>query len=257
MLLKLLKYEFKSTGLRFLSAFAVYAVVIGAMLIFARNANPDFQALAIAAIMFCIIGLFIVTFITLFQRYNTNLYGSEGYLMFTLPVGGKMLLLSKLISALVWEVVYCGVFGMTVLLITARYGALPSVNKFFEGVWSLRGELPPYLVAAVAGILFTAMSIYFAITVSKLPVWRGAGVVMGFVAFFVVNVIQSVPSIFFKQISWTTSITFNEHTQVIHHLNDYQQFVGYLWITIAYILVLCVGLFFATSCLMEKRTSLK
>lgn len=257
MLLKLLKYEFKSTGLRFLTAFAVYAVVIGALLLFSNNADNRFQSLAIFLICVCILALFIVLFLTLFQRYNANLYGDEGYLMFTLPVGGKMLLLSKLIAAFVWVTLYCIVFAATATLVAMKDGSLVSVSKAFLQAWAMRGKLPPYLLAVVVSIFFTAMAIYFAITVSKLPVWRGAGVLMGIVSFFAVNLILSLPSYIYKQTAWTTTVTTNGITRVIQHPNTYTQLIQSVWFNTGYMLVLCIGLFFATAWLMEKHTSLK
>lgn len=257
MLLKLLKYEFKSTGLRFLTSFAVYAVVIGVLLLFSISPNQDLQTLSIFLICLCILGLFIVLFLTLFQRYNTNLYGSDGYLMFTLPVGGKKLLLSKLISAFVWVALYCMVFSLTISLLAVRYGSIVSVSRVFAATWAVRGEMPPYLTAVIVYICFIAMSIYFAITVSKLPVWRNAGVLMGIVACFAANLLLLIPYYVYKQIAWSTTFTENGVVRVVQHAEPAIQSYQVVWIDNAYVLALCIGLFFVTAYLIEKHTSLK
>lgn len=257
MLRKLLKYEFKATGLRFLSSFAVYIVVVGALLLFSNIAGSSWQALALFLISLCIFGLFIVLFLTLFQRYNANLYGSEGYLMFTLPVKGRMLLLSKLISAFVWVILYGIVSALTVSIVTTRYGVAVSMIKLFNMVWANRREIPQIFLTSAVTICFISMAIYFAITVSKLPVWRGAGTLMGIITFFAVNVLLSVPSIIRRQVSWTVTIITNGHSQIVERTNALGQTLGSLWFNTGYILVLSVALFFATAYLMERHTSLK
>lgn len=256
MLLKLLKYEFKSTWARFLSAFAVYAVMLAFLLLYLKNLNKDFEALTVFLLIACIFGLFIVTFITLFQRYNANLYGSEGYLMFTLPVSSKKLLLSKLISAFVWISLYAIVFFATIFCILTGYSTMPSIGIFFREVWRFRAQLPPYLATAAVGIVFATIAIYFSITVSKLPIWRGAGVIMGFITYFVVGAVQSFPM--YSIGLWSISTENSVHSATIFFLTpEYQRFIRSLWISDAYTVLVCVALFFATAFLMKKHTSLK
>jgi len=90
MLLKLLKYEIKSSYGRFVVAFLLYILIASVLLIFFRN----HETLNTSVLVFGIIALCVITFLTIFNRYNTNLYNSEGYLMLTLPVDGKMLMTS-------------------------------------------------------------------------------------------------------------------------------------------------------------------
>lgn len=262
MLLKLLKYEFKATGLRLLTAYAVYAVVVGALLLFPVDTGADsylqtLQVWRAFLIALCMFALFIVLFITLFQRYHANLYGSEGYLMFTLPVSARKLLLSKLTAAFVWVVSYCAVFSITVLLIAVRYGDAVSVNRIAFSAWAARGEIPPLLTYAIVYICFIAMSIYFAITVAKLPLWRGAGVVMGIAAFFALHLLLNIPAEMFQQAVYHYSVSPGFELLFMRNAVSAQASHTLVWISNGYTLLLCVGLFFATSSLMARHTSLK
>jgi hypothetical protein len=254
MLLKLLKYEFKSTYLKFLSAFAVYIVMSAVLLTFLK----DHVWLTLFLISAGIIGLFVITFLELFQRYNANLYGSEGYLMFTLPVSSKKLLASKLISAFVWIAALEIVAVAAVFAMACAYGDIKSISKVFEAIWKVRGELPPYIASIVVAVIATAVAICFSITVSKLPLWRKAGVVMGFVTYFAVNVIQSIPAYLFGQITAKTTLTSGGRSQVLFDLAPTgQNTMSFVWVEIGYTLLLCVGIFFATAALMDKKTSLR
>ena len=51
--------------------------------------------------MLCV-AIAVITALTIIQRFTRNLLGREGYLMHTLPVTPAQLILSKLISSMVW-----------------------------------------------------------------------------------------------------------------------------------------------------------
>ena len=59
-------------------------------------------ALVILAYVAAIIGVFIVAFILMLQRFYKNLLGDEGYIMFTLPASVHQHVWSKLIVSAVW-----------------------------------------------------------------------------------------------------------------------------------------------------------
>lgn len=245
MLLKLLKYEFKSTWQRMVSAFAAYLILAAFLQIFVRPISGW-------AIVFTVIGLivlFVVLFMTLFQRYNSNLYGSEGYLMFTLPVSGQMILLSKLIPAFVWVMGYCIVVGFSSFFMWVNYNYIPSVVEMFRAAWEYRDQIFPYVVLFIMIVLFIAISIYFSITVSKLPVWRKAGTLAGFISYCIVTFIYLNP-IF-------NVLNDERIAEGIYAVTSSITFDVKLWIFSGYALLLCIGLFFATSYLLNHKTNLK
>lgn len=250
MLTKLLKYEFKSTYLRALSAFGVYAVLVAVMLIFFRNRVP----LVVFFITVGIIALWVMTLINLFQRYNGNLYGSEGYLMFTLPVNAKKLLLSKCISALVWIILLGIVTGVTLLIMAACYNSISQVQSLISAIRNDGAEVAPYLVAAGVQVIFTLFAVYLSITVSKLPLWRKFGVVMGFVTFFVLDTIHGLPGLLVGTV--TASSTINGKTA--EWITSTRESLGLFgWLQAGYDIVLCVAMFYTIAYLMQKRTTLR
>ena len=105
MLSKLLKYEFKATcriyGGLYLAILAA-AALLGAFFRFPALAS-DFPiaVVTIVYLMLCV-AIAVITALTIIQRFTRNLLGREGYLMHTLPVTPAQLILSKLISSVVW-----------------------------------------------------------------------------------------------------------------------------------------------------------
>lgn len=112
MLGKLLKYEIKSTA-RLLVPMYIALLLFG---VINRLLNPfkildvsnsfNLQTLlsffSIVLYFGLIVGILIMTFVIMIQRYYKNLLGDEGYLMFTLPVGTWKHVVSKLLVSMLW-----------------------------------------------------------------------------------------------------------------------------------------------------------
>ena len=103
MLKQLLKYEFKATGRTYgglYLALVALAVLSGFSL---RSSSKDnFASLLLFAYMVVAVAVAVVSVMTIVTRFTRNLLGREGYLMHTLPVTESQLILSKLISSVVW-----------------------------------------------------------------------------------------------------------------------------------------------------------
>ena len=109
MLGKLMKYEFRATAIYFLPIYAVLVLVSGmryvVSLISQKFASTftTFSEFGLSAVYLLLaFGLAITTFIVIIIRFYKNLLGTEGYLMFTLPVSIEQNILAKLIPSVIW-----------------------------------------------------------------------------------------------------------------------------------------------------------
>lgn len=111
MLSRLIKHEFRATG-------RVMLPMFGVLLATALSANLSMQhllnsrvwffgvlgSLLIMAFSAAIIGVFVMAFVMMIQRFYRNLLQDEGYVMLTLPVSIHQHIWSKLIVSSVWFV---------------------------------------------------------------------------------------------------------------------------------------------------------
>lgn len=109
MLRKLLKHEFRATGRVMVPVIAILlATSLGANLSlrYLMDSRAWFLSmlglLLITAFGLAIVGVFIVAFILMIQRFYKNLLQDEGYVMLTLPVSIHQHIWSKLIASSVW-----------------------------------------------------------------------------------------------------------------------------------------------------------
>ena len=185
-MLKLLKYEWKACARTCLPLYGVELLVafinrllysdIGSKLLY--GIPSIVMTMLYAAIM---VALFVVTAVVLVQRFYKNLLGSEGYLMFTLPVSVSQHILSKAIIAVAMCFLSCLVAFLSILLLS--HGINPAAFSFFDLAavpYVLEGLL--WLVlCAFAAVLF----IYLCIALGHLA--KKHRLLMAFVWYFVLS----------------------------------------------------------------------
>lgn len=119
MLKQLLKYEFKATKSLYFGlylALALLSVVLGVSFrqenAWADNTNfGRLEVILMVLYLSVIFAIAVLCFVSTVQRFYKNLLGREGYLMHTLPVTETQLILSKLITSMVW-VLCSGLVGI-------------------------------------------------------------------------------------------------------------------------------------------------
>ena len=131
MLKQLLKYEFKATKSLYFGlylALALLSVVLGVSFRqeHALAHSTSFQNLEVILMVLYLSVIFaiaVLCFVSTVQRFYKNLLGREGYLMHTLPVTETQLILSKLITSMVW-VLCSGLVGIVCITGMVSIGVL-------------------------------------------------------------------------------------------------------------------------------------
>ena len=131
MLKQLLKYEFKATKRLYFGlylALALLSVVLGVSFRQenARVDNTNFGRLKVILMVLYLSVIFaiaVLCFVSTVQRFYKNLLGREGYLMHTLPVTETQLILSKLLTSMVW-VLCSGLVGIVCITGMVSIGVL-------------------------------------------------------------------------------------------------------------------------------------
>ena len=157
-MLKLLKYEWKACARICLPLYAVELLVafinrllysdIGSKLLY--GIPSIVMTMLYAAIM---VALFVVTAVVLVQRFYKNLLGSEGYLMFTLPVSRSQLIWSKLLVALVWSVLSTVLAALAWMAEISVVGRENVFSLIAQGLRSLRQHLSGNLTGCAAALV--------------------------------------------------------------------------------------------------------
>ncbi|WP_054739413.1 hypothetical protein [Cellulosilyticum ruminicola] len=171
MLGKLLKYEIKATAMTFLVMYvAILALAISNMIFNQVKFNSGI-VITLGILVFSFIALGIVTIIMAVQRFNKNLLGDEGYLMFTLPVSSSQIIISKLLVTIIWVFASCIIAFLTFIILYNTYSDGHELAQLITEIKDNWNELNTQLISELH------MSVY------SFMAWIGSGVLLGLTEF--------------------------------------------------------------------------
>lgn len=199
MLGKLFKYELKAASRTFLPIYMALIVLSIANRIF-QGVNIIFVTRLGAIIEGALfIALWVVTLFLIIQRFNKNLLKDEGYLMFTLPVKPRTLIISKLLSAVVWSI-GSGIAALLAIMILVFTGediiaVFEAIPEFFRALFTTKGVMTGCIeifLLCVFSYMEFILSIYLSLSLSQLPKLIKHRGKVSFVMFIIINVIISI-----------------------------------------------------------------
>lgn len=143
-MLKLLKYEWKACAR---TCFPIYGAalllsIIGRLIMSFESSLNSFLVYriveAVGMILYSgiLIAVFGVTLVVLIQRFYKNLLGSEGYLMFTLPVSTSQLIWSK--ALITFAISFISIIAAAISILILYNGTSTPV-VFFQGIYQALG----------------------------------------------------------------------------------------------------------------------
>ncbi len=251
MLKKLLKYEFKSTVRLFIPVYiAIVLVSIVNRLFRIINIELAFN-LTIIVLVSLFIALGVLTVIGVIQRFKKNLLSDEGYLMFTLPVSSTKLIISKLITSVVWTVTSAivAVLSFAILFVDQNF-ILEFNNVLSEIMYLLRQEFygdkmwmiiqVPFII--LMGYIGFILTIYLSLATAQLPRFNKYRGMMSFISFFILTTIIQWITIILSRILYPNYIS-----------ND----VTIMTITLIGNIILNILLFLGTDYILKKHLNLE
>ena len=268
MLGKLLKYELKATSRVFIPlyiAILVVSIVNGLSL---DLEILNIQGLATIVLMCLFISLFVITIVVTIQRFNKNLLKDEGYLMFTLPVSSKHLVLSKYLTSLIWTflsfVVAFLSFTIIFMIPTYKYFDfsyfINEFNLLFSNMLNLNilGQFLKIILLMIISYTIFIFNVYLALSVGQLPIFNRFRNVSSFIGFLVINLLisyaQNIVSLFVND----ASVNIEAIDNINYAINSVTSIVSKgLNIAIVINIIIILVLFFATTYILDKKLNLE
>lgn len=267
MLGKLMKYEFRATAIYFLPIYVVLVLVSGLRYVVSlisqkfSNGFSVFSGFSLSAIYLLLaLGLAITTFIVIIIRFYKNLLGTEGYLMFTLPVSVEQNILAKLIPSVVWFFGSC-VLGM--LTIAPAMGLRFNDNPFTMFTGIRLGDVPEILLAVlmvIGSIAGTFLFYYLCMCIGQM--FNSHRFLVSAGAYIVIQTVLQILGIAFI---WICASSFSSQAFVAWLSNAFASLdkipsgsLIYLFLIAANILSygIAAALFFIDSAILRKRLNL-
>ena len=275
MLGKLMKYEVKSCGRIFFPFYIMVLVfsMIAALFINFDNYEHDFSMVYIIG-MLVVFALFVsaivLTILLIVQRFSKSLLEEEGYLMFTLPVSEKTLVLSKFLTSLLFIILTSIVSIVCISLVSTMFcykmsGIVDVGNLLKEAgnIFSRNiGGIIFYILSGIADYSVFILTVYLAITICHLPKFSKHKVLSGLAVIIVLMIIQSTIGGIADSIMTSSRVQAIENMDIlffnVNQLFDTMLSVGtYEVVMFILNIVIAVALFFGTTTLLEKKLNLE
>lgn len=268
MLGKLLKYELKATSRVFVP---LYIAILVVSIVNGLSLNLEIfniQGLATIILMCLFISLFVITIVVTIQRFNKNLLKDEGYLMFTLPVSSKYLVLSKYLTSLIWTFLsfIVALLSFTIIFTIATYGDfnysyfINEFNLLFSNMLNLNilGQFLKIILLMIISYTIFIFNVYLALSVGQLPIFNRFRNVSSFIGFLVINLLisyaQNIVSLFVND----ASVNIEAIDNINYAINSVTSIVSKgLNIAIVINLIIILVLFFATTYILDKKLNLE
>ena len=269
MLIKLLKHEFRATA-RIMGP--LYLVLLAVALGFNFSARlmdtsnvvlNILAALVILAYVAAIIGVFIVAFILMLQRFYKNLLGDEGYLMFTLPVSVHQHVWSKLIVSAVWFILTGVVVVLSVLVLAFNVSFLTDLAEVFPKLFEQLNAYYAFngtafmlegLILLFAGCMTFSLQFYAALAVGhSFPNHKMAlSVVFYFVFQFAMQILGA-----FLILALDEGPLYQLLMRLDFHIDGAAAVHFAMWILIALTALYGAVFYFVTALTLKKRLNLE
>ena len=268
MLGKLLKYELKATSRVFIP---LYIAILVVSIVNGLSLNLEIlniQGLATIVLMCLFISLFVITIVVTIQRFNKNLLKDEGYLMFTLPVSSKHLVLSKYLTSLIWTFLsfIVALLSFTIIFIIPTYKYfdysyfINEFNLLFSNMLNLNilGQFLKIILLMIISYTIFIFNVYLALSVGQLPIFNRFRNVSSFIGFLVINLLisyaQNIVSLFVND----ASVNIEAIDNINYAINSVTSIVSKgLNIAIVINIIIILVLFVATTYILDKKLNLE
>ena len=213
MILKLFKYDFMNIGKK-LIPFYIAALVIGVInrillltsTISSIENENNFMAIFGSPLLYfayfvVIIGIFCMTVFVIINRYNSSIYGNEGYLTNTLPLKPYQIIWAKLINFLIWIFIsYFIIFVSLFILFPFDFFVRNIIEQpdFYQDLnhmtkYILSSKYTPIFILQLVYNFFShiqrILMLFLSITIANL--FKSYKVVAGVIAFFLISTVFS------------------------------------------------------------------
>lgn len=271
MLGKLLKYELKHSARYVMLIYACAGVTTVFMFLGMLVKSVKMTVIGSMVLEFIGFVAIVLTLVSVIKNFYDTLYGSQGYLSFTLPVKCSTMLFSKVLVSFFW-IILSAVLAVVITLIIVLNaniqtdGALDGFIEIIKSSGVLSDVASPamiiksvalFAINALLNILVFVGFVYFAVTLANTRALQKHPKLFGFVIFFgTYGAANSISSKLSASLPLSIKVS-TENVKLVfeaagNSFGDLTGIGGIIFMTIV-----AVGLLCATGWIMEHKVNVK
>jgi hypothetical protein len=196
-MIRISKYEIKSSYIRYIIAFLIYTLIASILMMGFRN----YEIINTSSFIFGITAVGVIAFLEIFKKCNEDIYGIEGYLIFTPDEEGKNVLISKLIPDLIWMFTLALIMVSSIAVLIFNYSDLSYIKDARNFYEINKAYTIMYLVEYLLNIFRSVFVMYFSFCISKLPIWKRFSTIAGFGTYLLIEFLNLFPLLFLRDVA--------------------------------------------------------
>lgn len=260
---RLLKHQLKSTWKEFCILYGIL-ILLGFLLgVAIATENEIFVTLIGILYGFSIFAIVIIFFVYLFRINSTSTYGKQGYLTFSLPVSSHGLILSKVLTMVIYAIGMSLSFAISFLLVfllVSPETAKSLISSISDVLWiAVQNPLAAlvYAVYSLVCLVTELIIIQFAFAAANTGISKNKRWLMAIVFFVGIQIVLTFLSAFDPI---HIIVAMDQNAQLIAVKSNGYYIDGYylfsVWDMILQVILL-LGLYFATVVLIDKKLELE
>lgn len=211
MLGKVFKHEMKSSSRLFIPLFMGFLAVTLLCKFSAECANTlqfsprimnTISALFMVLYFIYAIALFVMTAVFIVMHFYKTMISDQGYLTHTLPVKTSTMINGKLLSAILWQILSCILFILSIFIFAAGHFNFNDIRVFWQDLGEVIGEISKYInlplftveitLCAIAGLFSGPLMMYASLALGHL--FRKHRVLFAVVSYFAIYIAMQIIS---------------------------------------------------------------
>ena len=171
MLRKFLTYELKTSSRQFLPMYAFYVLFSivnmfffekGFLSLIRNDAMPDTFSLVSVIIsslyLFCMVAVYVLTYVFITIHFYKTMAGKQGYFTFSLPIKPSVILGCKMLIAVFWQLVTCGLILLSIYVLCSVHGIENWIHillKAFHTIYDHGGYYQTFQILFTISLILT------------------------------------------------------------------------------------------------------
>lgn len=270
MLGKLYKQDMKATKKLFYPSYVVFIIVfilnkVMMEIGIAFNSNNTIinyiQVLCMTLYIICIVGLFVLTSVFIVTHFYKTMSGEQGYLTHTLPVKTNTIIFSKLLNAIMWQIITTILIFLSFCVLSIGHVSLSDwqmVWNEFTAIFREYPEVEHFLtlfvieiaLTLILSLLHTPLMFYASIAIGHLfNKHKVGGAVLAYIAIYVVQQVISTISL--------AVCGFFTYNSLDNMVDFYRVYHNLMLFSLIFTTIITIIFYFITNFIFQKKLNLE
>lgn len=230
-MLKLMKYEIKNSLFEVIIANLVIILSTFFLGIAFAFKQMILTSLLIGILSLCYFAAFVILLILIIKSFHTKLFTKEGYLTFTIPVSLHKLIISKILVNILWVLITCFIFLVSILYLFFVIFSLSGEGNFISSLlftignyfstdpFAALSSVFLFFIQSLTSIVLMFCILFFVLSFTNCGIIRKGKFMIGVLLYIAINSFLSIITTITYLFNFKINFLFGNYTTTFDIIN--------------------------------------